>query len=359
MKLGKHVLNLALFKLGGTRPYCGPLKVQWEITYHCNLRCRHCQIWQIPAEEIKKNTLTLDQQKRILDDLAANDVGHVSFSGGEMFLQKTVYDLIAHAKSLGLKVGGNSNAFLINPEIAEKIARSGLDMLYVSLDGDNAATHDAIRGVPGAFDHVFTGVANLKRAAPRIGTFFNMTVNATNVGQITGVAQRAREAGVDGLTVEITNTFDKYNPNPELILARGQYPMLREQIRTLMDGYPDLLPHQEDYFAEFETYLTQPERLYSYRCAAGYITAQIHPNGDLYPCPVAFKKIGNLTERGFRDLWFSPEADAVRRDIKEGRHPICWVTCVSPLNQFLSYLSPFKLHKLLRPRTLKHILRKL
>lgn len=355
MKLHKHLLNLARFKLGATSVRCGPMKVQWELTYHCNLKCHHCQIWQVPLEEIKKTTLGLEEQKKILDDLAANDVGHVSFSGGEMFLQKTVYELIAYAKSLGMKVSGNSNAYLISPEIARKIADSGLDMLYISLDGDNAATHDDIRGVPGAFDKVFEGVRNLRAAKPEMKLFFNTTVNVRNVGQLTGVAKLAKESGIDGLTVEMTNTFEKYAPEGDLLLDNGKLPLLRAQIQELFDAYPELLPHPHGYFDEFETFLTEPERLYKYRCAAAVTSAQIHPNGDLFPCPVAFKKMGNLTERSFKDIWFGKEADELRTDIKEGRHPICWITCISPLNLYLSYLSPTRFYKLLQPRTLKHI----
>ena len=86
---------------------------------------------------------------------------------------------------------------------------------------------------------------------------------------------------------------------------------------------------------------------------------KIHPNGDLYPCHVAFKKMGNLAEKPFREIWFSEESNRLRKDIKEGRHPICWVTCISPLNQYLGYLSVTQFHKLLRPKTLAHILRKI
>ncbi|MBI4667147.1 MAG: radical SAM protein [Nitrospinae bacterium] len=359
MALFTQAINLARFKLGATRPICGPMKAQWELTYHCNLKCLHCQIWKIPYSQIRQNTLSLEQQKRILDDLAANGVRHVSFSGGEMFLQKTVYELIAHAKSRGMKVGGNSNAFLINPMIAGKIADSGLDMLYISMDGDNAATHDHIRGVPGAFGRVFEAVKNLKSAKPGIKVFFNTTINAMNVGQLTGIARLARKAGVNGLTIEMTNTFDKYSPNRELILPDEKLPLLKSQIKELFGNYRELLPHPPGYFDEFETYLHNPDELYKYRCVAGYTTAQIHPNGDLYPCPVAFKKIGNLAEKPFKELWFSREADEIRLDIKENRHPICWVTCVSPLNQYLSYLSPTRFHKLLRPETVAHILKKI
>jgi len=358
MSLAKQLINLARFRLGATSPICGPMKAQWELTYHCNLKCKHCHIWKTPLDEIRQNTLTLDQQKKILEDLARNGVRHVSFSGGEMFLQKTVYDLIAHAKSLGMKVGGNSNAFLINEKIARKIADSGLDMLYISLDGDNAKTHDEIRGVDGAFDHLFTGVKNLRAAKPEIKIFFNMTINAMNVGQITGVGKLARQAGVNGLTVEMTNTFEKYSPNDDLILPREKLPLLREQLKELFAKYGDLLPHPPGYFDEFETYLLNRDELYKYRCVAAYTSIQIHPNGDLYPCPVAFKKMGNLVDTPFGELWYSKEADELRRDIKEGRHPICWVTCVSPLNQYLSYLTPGKAYKLLAPKTLAHILRK-
>ncbi|MBF0170281.1 MAG: radical SAM protein [Nitrospinae bacterium] len=359
MSLVKQLANLALFKMGAVHPIAGPMKVQWELTYHCNLKCQHCQIWQIPYSEIKKNTLSFDQQKKIVDDLAANGVRHVSFSGGEMFLQKTAYDLIAHAKSRGMKVGGNSNAFLINKAIAAKIAASGLDFLYISLDGDNAETHDAIRGVPGAFDRVFTAVKNLRAASSSIKIFFNTTINRLNVGQLVGVGARGREAGVDGLTIEMTNTFDKYSPVEGLTLDESQLPLLRTQIKELFEKYGDLLPHQMGYFDEFETYLTNRDALYKYRCVAGYTSAQIHPNGDLYACPVAFEKLGNLAETPFADLWYGKQADKVRRDIKEGRHPICWITCVSPANQYLSYLSPTKFYKLLAPSTLRHIVRKI
>ena len=359
MALPTQLLNLALFKLGGTRPICGPMKIQWELTYHCNLKCRHCQIWQIPYSDIKQNTLNLDQQKKIVDDLAASGVRHVSFSGGEMFLQKTVYELIAHCKAKGMKVGGNSNAFLINGKIAQKIATAGLDMLYISMDGDNAKTHDHIRGVPGAFDRVFDGIKNLRAAKPDIKVFFNTTINRLNVEQLTGVARLAKEHNIEGLTIEMTNTFEKYSPNDDLLLTDEQLPILHEQIATLFRDFPELLPHPEGYFAEFETYMKNREALYKYRCVAGYTTAQIHPNGDLFACPVAFKKLGNLTEKGFDDLWFSKAADENRVAIKQGEHPICWITCVSPLNQYLSYLSPLKFYKLLAPRTLSHILKKI
>ena len=359
MSLLKQLINIARFRMGAVAPICGPMKVQWELTYHCNLKCRHCRIWQTPLDEIRANTLTLDQQKAILDDLAANGVRHVSFSGGEMFLQKTVYDLIAHAKSLGMKVGGNSNAFLINGNIAKKIVDAGLDMLYISLDGDNAETHDTIRGVPGAFDRVFEGVKNLRAVKADMKIFFNTTINAMNVGQLTGVAKLAREHRINGLTIEMTNTFEKYSPDDDLILPEEKLPVLKDQIAELFEKYDDLLPHPPGYFDEFETYLKNRDELYKYRCVAGYTSAQIHPNGDLYPCPVAFRKLGALTEKSFREIWFSKEADELRRDIKKGRHPICWVTCVSPLNQYLSYLTPMKAHKLLQPKTLAHILRKI
>lgn len=359
MALLTQFANLTRFIFGATRPICGPMKIQWELTYHCNLKCMHCQIWQIPYSEIKQNTLSLIQQKKIVDDLAAAGVRHISFSGGEMFLQKTVYDLIAHCKAKGMKVGGNSNAFLINEKIAQKISDAGLDMLYVSMDGDNSDTHDHIRGVPGAFDKVFDGIKNLRKAAPDINIFFNTTINRLNVGQLTGVAKLAKKHNINGLTIEMTNTFEKYSPNEELLLTDDQLPILHEQISQLFRDYAELLPHPAGYFDEFDTYLNNRDELYKYRCVAGFTTAQIHPNGDLFACPVAFKKLGNLATQSFSDIWYSNAAAENRIAIKRGDHPICWITCVSPLNQYLSYLTPTKFYKLLAPRTLMHILKKI
>ena len=54
-------------------------------------------------------------------------------------------------------------------------------------------------------------------------------------------------------------------------------------------------------------------------CYAGWASAQIHSNGDVWPCCVRGDTIMNLRDVNydFREVWFSPEADRIRRSIRE------------------------------------------
>jgi len=52
-------------------------------------------------------------------------------------------------------------------------------------------------------------------------------------------------------------------------------------------------------------------------CYAGFASAQIAPDGDVWMCCVRAEPIGNLRESGynFKKLWFSEKADRIRREI--------------------------------------------
>ena len=80
-----------------------------------------------------------------------------------------------------------------------------------------------IRGVDGAFDKALEGDRrNMKEAKPDIKIFFNTTINIHNYEQLTGVARLAKANGVDGMTLEMTNNFDKYSPNDGLMLTEDK-----------------------------------------------------------------------------------------------------------------------------------------
>lgn len=347
------------FVAGGIRPSAGPLKVQWDILYSCNSRCITCDRWQ---EFEGRSTITLEREKRFLEELADLGTFSVAFSGGEPFLRKDIFDLIKYAKEMRLTTSLNSNGLLINEAIAQKIVDSGLDMIYLSLDGAKPETNDYIRGVKGGFEKTFNAIRLLKAKRtdkPRI--FLNSTINNKNVTELVGMVKMCKDAGVDGITIQPAHSCNEmeFNLPRELSLSKENIPAFQEQLKTLMKDYKDMFPMMEDYFNYFGTFIVNPSELYKFRCVAAYTTVQIHPSGDVYSCPVAFEKMGNLMESSFRDIWFSEKADNLRKKIKEGKHPMCWFTCVAPVNIFLSYIHPLRFYKLFRPELIRHILYKI
>jgi MoaA/NifB/PqqE/SkfB family radical SAM enzyme len=52
-------------------------------------------------------------------------------------------------------------------------------------------------------------------------------------------------------------------------------------------------------------------------CYAGWVSAQIYANGDVWPCCIRADTMLNLrdVDYDFKEVWFSPEADRIRRSI--------------------------------------------
>ncbi len=359
LKKLRQTMNVLKFAMGSTRPAAGPLKVQWDILYRCNSRCVTCDRWV--AQE-GQTVIPLSREKEFLAELAALGTFSVAFSGGEPFLRKDIFELIAEAKRVGLTTSLNSNGLLINEKMAARIVESGLDMIYLSLDGATPATNDYIRGVPGGFAKTFAAVRVLREqrgAKPKI--FINCTVNNLNVGELVELARLCREAQVDGVTMQPAHSCEgmDFTIPEELQLSAASIPLFEQQLGVLVREYRDMFPMMDDYFAQFGQFVRNPAVLYKYRCVAAYTSVQVHPNGDVYSCPVAFEKMGNLMTASFKEIWFSPEANALRDKIKNGQHPMCWFTCVAPANIFLSYVHPLRFYKLFRPELLRHILFKI
>lgn len=345
--------------MGSIKPSAGPLKVQWDILWRCNSKCLTCDRWQ----EIEGRTvMPIEREKEILSELASMGTFSVAFSGGEPFLRKDIFELIKHAKAVGLTTSMNSNALLVKEPVAEKIIDSGLDMIYFSLDGATEETNDYIRGVKGSFEKTFNAIKLLKEKRvdkPKI--FINYTVNNKNVSELVDLVKISKEAGVDGITIQPAHSCEEmdFKTPEELKLSKDNIPLFKKQFDFITKNYSDMFPMMQEYFNLFGTFIENPPDLYRYRCVAAYTTVQIHPNGDIYSCPVAFEKIGNVEESSFKEIWFSDKANDLRRRIKEGKHPMCWFTCIAPVNILLFNVRYLKLFKLMKPELMKHILYKM
>ena len=62
----------------------GPLTVGWDITHMCNLRCKHCYA---AAGKIGNNEFTLDEVKKIVDELDKLGTMLIALAGGEPLMR--------------------------------------------------------------------------------------------------------------------------------------------------------------------------------------------------------------------------------------------------------------------------------
>jgi len=134
-----------------------------------------CSSWKTKENEI----LTLEDYTRLFAGLAKINGPDtlVQITGGEPLSHKYVYEIIRLGKENNLKIGLNTNGFLVDKKVAKKIVDSGLDILVFSLDGSNSEIHDKIRGVPGSFDRVIRGIKLVKAYAHSANKDIAITIN--------------------------------------------------------------------------------------------------------------------------------------------------------------------------------------
>jgi len=112
----------------------GIAKLYIEPTNQCNLKCRTClrNTWDEAEGFMTEATFT-----RIMDGVKRLSYPPKVFFGGlgEPLMHPNIIEMITWAKSLGSNVELITNGTLLGPGMALKLLKSGLDMLWVSLDG--------------------------------------------------------------------------------------------------------------------------------------------------------------------------------------------------------------------------------
>ncbi len=172
-----------------------PRLIFWELTKGCNLRCIHCRA---SATELSSpDDLSTQAAKDIIDQIVAVSHPILVLSGGEPLFRSDIFELARYGTEKGLRVALATNGTLVTKEVAQKIADSGVRRVAISLDGANAETHDAFRGIPGAFEAAINGFRNLK--ALGMSVQINTTVARHNAHQLPEVLNLARTIGADAL----------------------------------------------------------------------------------------------------------------------------------------------------------------
>jgi len=163
--------------------------VAWEVTRRCNLACVHCRASSergpYPGE------LTTAEGLRLLDDIASFSRPVIILTGGEPLLREDVYDLAAYGTGKGLRMVLATNGTLVTEAAARRMMEAGIQRVSISLDGADAASHDAFRSVSGAFAGALAGIEAMKRAGLEFQINTTITrANRKQIGEILDLAVR-------------------------------------------------------------------------------------------------------------------------------------------------------------------------
>ena len=164
-----------------------PLMFYYEVTQACDLACQHCRASAQPLADLYE--LTSAQSRSLLDQVATFPRPPVVvFTGGDPLKRADLLDLIDHARQAGLQTALTPSATPLATRQALREARdAGVSCLGISLDGSDAATHDAFRGWEGSFERTIQLLGYAREL--NLPVQVNTTITRRNVHQIDAMAE--------------------------------------------------------------------------------------------------------------------------------------------------------------------------
>jgi radical SAM protein with 4Fe4S-binding SPASM domain len=334
MKELKILSDVFLSNFNLSKPY----KLTFAVTYKCNYRCLHCNIWK----KKPKNELTLDEISEFSKKYPY--FKWFNLTGGEPFLRRDFVDIIKALK-------GNSADFIIfnmitngfNPnyiyekskEIVElKIPRT---IIGVSLDGYKEL-HEKIRGIKGSFGkaiETFLLLRNLSKESRNFRTYFGYTISPWNVGNFLKtyfkVKSIVEDLSLDDFHINVYHVSPHYYSNINIKFFGWKEDVQREvelisslkpYIKTNPVNFLDNL-----FLRNLVKFLRTNKSPYS--CKALTSSVFIDSVGDVYPCSIWNVRLGNLREANYdlEKILKNKETRKLRVLIRKLKCPNCWTAC--------------------------------
>jgi MoaA/NifB/PqqE/SkfB family radical SAM enzyme len=322
------------------RPLTHLTKVYIEPTVACNLDCITCfrNAWEQPIGRMNEATFA-----SILEGLKALDpIPSVYFGGiGEPLFHHKTIEWIAAVKALGVKVELITNGTTLTERKSQQLIDSGLDVLWVSLDG----------ATPESYADVRMG-AELPRVLENLRRLFRMRKGGHFPQPEIGVAFVAMKRNIDDLPkiIKMGHTFGaRYYSVSNVQPTTAELQDERLYTRTIRNiAYlpspvlPKLSLPKIDFNEETQAALTEA---FNSGCNINFAgnnwggandtcnfvesgTMSIAWTGDVSPCwplmhthtsylhnkPRLSKKhvIGSVNEHSLLDLWLDPDYVAYR-----------------------------------------------
>jgi radical SAM protein len=163
-----------------------PFLAIWEVTQACDLSCVHCRASAQPNRHPME--LSTEEGKRLIDQIAALEVPVFVLTGGDPIKRPDLFELIAHARKVGVRVSLTPSATpLLTRDVVFRLKDAGLARMAVSMDGACAETHDAFRGMSGSFARTLDAVRWANEAG--LPVQINTTFSRRNIGEIDQIVE--------------------------------------------------------------------------------------------------------------------------------------------------------------------------
>jgi radical SAM protein with 4Fe4S-binding SPASM domain len=278
--------------------YGMPVTLSTELTNNCNLNCPECNSGSGLMTR-SRGYMDIDLFSKVIKELSPYLLNLNLYFQGEPMLHPNFFFFLRECRNINTTV--STNGHFLSEENAEKLVRSGLKKLIVSLDGLDQNTYSLYRK-NGNINRVFEGIKNVfearKRNSSSMELVLQFIVNRKNEHQIEEGMKYARrmKATLKLKSMQIINkeSFGTWLPTKKIYRRYEQ----KDNEYLIRNRFPD-------------------------RCARLWFNPVISWEGKVLPC--CFDKdaehvMGDLNEDSFRVIWNGPRYRIFRKSILSGRY---------------------------------------
>lgn len=280
---------------------CVPTVAKIELGYDCNLKCVHCSNI---TERWRKGAMAAGAFKKVIDQLYDIGTMQVSFTGGEIFLRRDLWDIIEYAHSKNFIIELLTNAVSITSQDVERLKKIEVANVQISVYSHDPVLHDSVTRVRGSFKKTVDALGLLK--ANKIETSVVTPLMTINFRDYQKIRELTEEIGVRHFYQFFI--FERYDGSNDVYNLR----LSKKEISKFFSENPAEIPYKE-------RDMNQPV------CFAGVNQCSISPFGDVYPCfhnmlPV---KSGNLGKQSLTEIWKNSQALKDLRNLRMHHLELC------------------------------------
>lgn len=312
---------------GRTKPL--PINLTLSVTYNCPSRCLTCDIWQKKVDD-----LSVDEYGRLLPSFEKVPIW-VTLSGGDQFIRSELDEIVALVRTqiepqiINIPMNGiiTERIHTLLPKIAERSKGSQL-VLNLSVD-EIGEEHDRLRGAPGNWQKLL-GVAELVRDIKltygHVVMGVHTVISKHNVHRIPDIEREARRIfRPDSYITEVAeNRVELKTMEKDITPSPDEYRTATEHLKATIRSQRSTLPVARlveslrlEYYDLAARVLEEKRQVID--CYAGWASAHVAPDGNVWGCCVRAETLGNVrdTDYDFRTVWRGPSADSFRQSVRD------------------------------------------
>jgi len=315
-----------------------PSQVSVNLTSRCNQQCIYCEIGKnIPST--KKDALTIDDIRWIIDQMSVNKIPRISFNGGEPFLFDGIIDLVAYAGKKNIRCTITTNGMTVHKlnESEFNTLKICKTLINVSVDSFQDSIQSFTRGKPVALTNALKSIQRLSEK--NIPVTVLAAISKFNYHDLFNLITIAHKKGVKQVLFQPIIYYSNY-PDRHAIDNKSQLNVGVDKLDILMDKLRKILRFEKKHDINTNVYRILPwieqylktaanqsgkwffdDVLNKFYCREIDAIIEIGYDGGIMPCGLAAVKntIHENRHLGLMAQWLDATKD-IRDDLSDERY---------------------------------------